>query len=157
MKRLPLTLIACLALSVGARAQDKSAEIPLGLVASDYKEASVVARVRVKDTAAGNSDGIYYRFTAYCEVVEPFKGDLKRGQQLEFRVRAEQGYDHKQMRGDRVAFLKKVFDKNTGSYFYQDLENSVYPYSDAMAAKLRRLKSQKARAPKRAKAGRPRG
>jgi hypothetical protein len=142
MRNLLLIVGACLALSSNVRAQDNLPKIPLWALRSDYQEASVVARVQVQNTIPGRGDGYYYGFSADCEVVESFKGKIKRGQPIKFYARAEEGYEHQRMRGDRIAFLKRFFDEKTRKYFYQVFEdgNSVYPYSKRMAANLRALK-----------------
>jgi hypothetical protein len=125
-------LIACAA-SVCAQIN-----YPLASVREDFHEASVVVRMNITDTKlTGNDDGYAYGLIASGRVTQSFKGKFKPGQQLEFYVRAEHGYDPTRLRGNQIAFLTSFVSRRNGPFQTLPDGNSVYSYSPGLLAKVR--------------------
>jgi hypothetical protein len=121
-------------------------DYPLSTMRADFKEASVVVRINITDTKpTGDNDGYYYLFIASGQVVQSFKGKFKRGQSLEFFVRAENGFDHKCMLGDRIAFLTSFADRRNGPFQELPDGNSTVPYTPELLAKVNRVASSSRR------------
>ena len=82
---------------------------------NDYDQVAVVASVDVQEVKAvdsiGDKDAGYVRYLIRCRVIEPFKGDIKKGQALEYYSVAEKGYNPENYRGNKIVFLGNVFDK----------------------------------------------
>jgi hypothetical protein len=140
-----LTLVATFfALSRATPAQDL--DYPLSTMRADVKEASVVVRIDITDTKpTGDNDGYYYGFIASGRVVQSFKGKFKRGQPLEFFVRAENGFDHTCMRGDKIAFLTSFTDRKNGPFQELPSGNSTVTYTPELLAKVERVASSSRR------------
>jgi hypothetical protein len=129
--------MVCFAWCGTVSAQDK---YPLTTVRKDFNEASVAVRINIKDTKpTGKSDDYYYGFIASGQIIQSFKGNFTSGQSLGFYVRAENGYDHKHMRGDKIAFLTSFVDRRNGPFQELPSGNSVVRYSRELAAKVRRV------------------
>jgi len=111
---------------------------PLASVREDFHEASVVVRMNITDTKlTGNDDGYVYGFIASGRVTQAFKGKFKPGQPVEFYMRADHGYDHSRMRGDRIAFLTSFVNRRNGPFQTLPDGNSVNGYSGELLAKVR--------------------
>jgi len=113
---------------------------------NDYDQVAVVASVDVKKAKAVDSIGDkevgYVRYLIRCQVIEPFKGDIKRGQVLEYYSVAEKGYNIENYRGTRIVFLSSLFDKKKEDWVLSELENSARPASKAIIKKMRKIKRQ---------------
>jgi len=112
---------------------------------NDYDQVAVVASVTVQDVKAvgsmGDKDAGYVRYLIRCQVIEPFKGDIKGNQALEYYTVAEKGYDPEGLRGTRLVFLNSLFDKRKG-WFFSELENSARPATKEIIKKMRKIKQQ---------------
>lgn len=107
----------------------------------DYKQVSVVAHVRIQDTKVADDFGGHFIYIVYCKVVEPFKGNLKSGEILEYYVWAEKGYKYWLERGDRIVFLERNFDERKKRWVLTALENSTRDYSEGIIFKMRKIKA----------------
>jgi hypothetical protein len=111
---------------------------------NDYEQVAVVASVTVQDVKAvdsiGDKDTGYVRYLIRCQVIEPFKGDIKNGQAIKYYSVAERGYDPENYRGNRIVFLNSLFDKHKGGWFLNELENSARPALKAIIKKMRRIR-----------------
>jgi hypothetical protein len=141
MLLLNMKLVAAFfALSWTTPAQDL--DYPLSTMRADIKEASVVVRINITDTKpTGDNDGYYYGFIASGRVVQSFKGKFKRGQSLEFFVRAENGFDHTCLRGDKIAFLTSFTDRKDGPFQVLPDGNSTFAYTPELLARVERVAS----------------
>lgn len=112
---------------------------------NDYDQVAVVACVDVQDVkpagSIGDKEAGYVRYLIRCQVIEPFKGDIKDNQVLEYYTVAEKGYDPEGLRGNRLVFLNSLFDKHKGGWFLSELENSARPASKAIIKKMRKIKA----------------
>lgn len=113
---------------------------------NDYEQVAVVASVDVHDVKAvdsiGDKDAGYVRYLVRCQVIEPFKGDIKKGQALEYYSVAEKGYDPDNYHGKKIVFLSSLFDKQKAGWFLSELENSARPASKEIIKKMRKIKKQ---------------
>lgn len=113
---------------------------------NDYEQVAVVASVGVQEVKAvdsiGDKEAGYVRYLIRCQVIEPFKGDIKSNQALAYYSVVEQGYNPDSFRGKRIVFLNSLFDKQKAGWFLNELENSSRPASKAIIKKMRRIKRQ---------------
>ncbi len=113
---------------------------------NDFDQVAVVASVDCRDVKAvgsmGDKEAGYVRYLIRCQVIEPFKGDIKNNQALAYYSVAEQGYNPENYRGKRIVFLNRLFDKQKGGWFLNELENSSRPDSKAIIKKMRQIKKQ---------------
>ena len=133
-------LTTILALFVFAGYAFAQLDYPLASVRSDFNDASVVVRIEITDTKlTGDDDGYAYGFIASGFVTQAFKGKFRSGQYLEFYVRADRGYDHTKMRGDRIAFLTSFVNRRDGPFQELPDGNSVFPYSQDVLNKVQKV------------------
>jgi hypothetical protein len=113
---------------------------------NDFDQVAVVASVDVKEVKAVDSIGDrepgYIRYLIRCRIIEPFKGDIRKGQALEYYSVAEKDYNPGNYRGHKIVFLGSLFDKLQGGWFFSELENSARPASSAIIKKMRKIKTQ---------------
>ena len=107
---------------------------------SDYAAVSLVAHVRVSEAAIVNRIGGYEDWRLVCEVLEPFKGKLRKGDNLVFYHGAEAGFRRELFLGEKIVFLQRNFHEKEKQWVYAVLENSTLPYSEARARKLRKIR-----------------
>jgi hypothetical protein len=115
---------------------------------NDYNQVAVVASVDVRKVSAvdsiGDKEAGYVRYLIRCDVIEPFKGDIKSNQTIEYYSVAERGYNPENYRGKRIVFLNSLFDKEKGGWFLNELENSSRPATKAIIKKMKQIKKQAA-------------
>ena len=115
---------------------------------NDYEQVAAVAAVNVQDVKAvgsmGDKDAGYVRYLIRCQVIEPFKGNIKGNQAIEYYSVAEQGYNPENYRGKKIVFLNSLFDKQKGGWFLSELENSARPASKPIIKKMRKIKKEAA-------------
>ena len=129
-----------LVMSVGALGQTDDQQWPsLNYLRRDYRSVVAVAHVRVREAEIVNRIGGYEDWRIVCEVLEPFKGKLHRGEQLEFYHGAEAGFRKELFLGDKIVFLVRNFHEQDKKWVYAVLENSTLPYTEDRARKLRRI------------------
>jgi len=135
--KLVLTVAVLIACASVAPAQN---DYWLKTVRNDFREASVVVRMNVLDTKlTENKDEYAYGFIASGIVTASFKGKFKPGQRLEFYVRAEHGYIHTTMRGDKIAFLTSFVNRKDGPFQELPDGNTVTPYSKDLLTRVRKV------------------
>jgi hypothetical protein len=80
---------------------------------------------------------------AQGEVVESFKGKIKRGQALEFYLHIENGEnrDLSQERGNWIVFLKGKYPTPNGGKGWYELENSRVTPSQKAVLQMRMIKA----------------
>ena len=110
----------------------------LSYLRSDYKAVSVVAHVRIQQAEITNRVGGYENWKVKAMVIEPFKGTLKKGDEVECFHGAEAGFKPEYFTGEKIVFLLSERDKDQKIH-YSVLENSTLPYTKDRAIKLRSL------------------
>lgn len=123
----------------------QSQEPPFDLLKHDYKEVALVAHVRVEKAETVDSIPGYDKNRLSGEVVEPFKGALKKGQKIEFYSIADTGYPVENYLGEKIAFLNKQFDEKRKQHDFVVLENSLVKASTKVIANMRKIKSPRRR------------
>src|SRR4030042_4797551 len=92
---------------------------------NDYEQVAVAAAVDVREVKAvgsmGDKETGYVRYLIRCQVIEPFKGEIKSNQALAYYSVAEKGYDPEGFSGNRIVFLNSLFDKDK-RWFLSELE-----------------------------------
>ncbi len=113
---------------------------------NDFDQVAVVASVNCRDFKAvgsmGDKEAGYVRYLIRCQVIEPFKGNIKGNQAIEYYSVAEQGYNPENYRGKRIVFLNSLFDKEKGGWFLSELENSSRPALKTIIKKMRQIKKE---------------
>lgn len=113
---------------------------------NDYDQVAVVASVDCQDIKAvgsmGDKEAGYVRYLIHCQVIEPFKGDIKTNQKLAYYSVAEKGYNPEGYRGNKIVFLSSLFDKQKKDWVLSELENSARPASKAIIKKMRKIEKQ---------------
>ncbi len=113
---------------------------------NDYEQVAVVAAVNCREVKAvgsmGDKEAGYVRYLIRGQVIEPFKGNIKGGQAIEYYSVAEQGYNPENYRGKRIVFLNSLFDKEKGGWFLNELENSSRPALKTIIKKMRQIKKE---------------
>lgn len=123
---------------VGGFAQNRS-DWPMQYIRSDYNQVSIVAHVRIKSVNFAAPD-IHPLYLAQSEVIESFKGKLKRGQSFEFYISAEEDYNINKVLGERIVFLIGSANTPNRKWGWFELENSNLPVSKKNLAKVRQIK-----------------
>lgn len=145
MKRL-LLLLCVVGTLLGFSCSSENEYFSYDYLKNDYGQVAVVACVDCQDVKAvgsmGDKEAGYVRYLIRCRVIEPFKGDIKSDQVLEYYTVAEKGYDPEGFRGNKIVFLNSLFDKHKGGWFLSELENSSRPASTAIIKKMRKIKKQ---------------
>jgi len=147
MKRLLLLLCVVAALLSYSCSSDNE-YYSYDYLKNDYNQVAVVASVDVRKVSAvdsiGDKEAGYVRYLIRCDVIEPFKGDIKSNQTIEYYSVAERGYNPENYRGKRIVFLNSLFDKEKGGWFLNELENSSRPATKAIIKKMKQIKKQAA-------------
>jgi len=125
-------------LACGANAQDDDNWPSLGYLRNDYKAVAVVAHVRIQHAEITNRIPGYENWKIVAEVLEPFKGRLKKGDVIEYFHGAEAGIKQDYFTGEKLVFLLAEPDHEQKVH-YSVLENSTLPYNEIRAKKLRSI------------------
>jgi hypothetical protein len=143
MKKTLSTIHILLALAFSAYAQGDNTQT-LSQLRNDYKQVGIVAHVLIKSIKLAAQD-IHPLYVAQSEIIEPLKGRIKRGQQLEFYLRTEEGFDANRFLGERIVFLEGKYPIPTGGTRWYELENSSLPSSKKNIAKMRKIQNARKR------------
>ena len=139
MERLLLIAFALAAFAPPALAQDDPNDRPLQSLRSDYNQVGVVAHVKVNNVKLA-APGAHQLYLLEADVVEPFKGRVRRGQRLHFYMAVEEGFNINSRLGEWVVFLEESRNTPNGKRGWFTLENSSMPYSTNVIAKVRRIR-----------------
>jgi hypothetical protein len=123
----------------GTSAQDDEKWPSLSYLRHDYHEAKIVARVRVREAEIVNRIGGYEDWRIVCDVIEPFKGKLHKGQEFIFYHGAEAGFKKEIFLGDKIIFLIRNYVEKEKKWVYAVIENSTLPYNEDRVQKLRTI------------------
>src|SRR2546421_4834927 len=139
MKLVSIAFVVVLTLSLSSAAEDDEQWPPLSYLGHDYHEAKMVARVRVREAEIVNRIGGYEDWRIVCDVVEPFKGKLRKGQEFIFYHGAEAGFKRELFLGDKIVFLIRNYVEKEKKRVYAVIENSTLPYNEDRVKKLRTI------------------
>jgi hypothetical protein len=123
-------------------AQDDESWPPLDYLRNDYRSGAVVAHVRTRDAGIIKKIGGYEEWHVVCEVVEPFKGKIGRGDQIEYYHTAEAGLGKEWFTGEKIIFLQRHYYRPEKKWIYAALENSTLPYTKDRVEKLRLISTR---------------
>src|SRR5262245_53225964 len=110
---------------------------PLSYLKSDYRQVRTVARVNIRTAEIVNRIGGYEDWHLVGEVIEPFKGKVRKGDPIDFYHGAEKGFHREQFLGDKIVFLERNYVEKEKRWVWAVLENSTLAYNSDRAAKLR--------------------
>jgi hypothetical protein len=141
--KLLLTLLFIALFSFAAFAQEDFGGRSLDGIKGDYKAVGAVVHVKItKITLAGK--GVHSLYAVESELVEAFKGKIKKTAPFTFYFDAEEDYNAQQLVGKEwVVFLEKERPTPNGGKAWYELENSKSPASEKLSAELRKLKKTK--------------
>ncbi len=134
------TLFVLLILPACVRAQDDDNWPSLGYLRSDYRSVQIVAHIRIQEAEITNRVGGYENWKIKAQVIESFKGKLKKGDVFTYFHGAEAGFKKEYFSGEKIVFL--LADRG----HYAVLENSTLPPNPDRIRKLRLIKKRSSRA-----------
>jgi len=137
--RLLFGTLIMLSAFAAAVAQDDQNWPPLSYLRHDYNEAKAVARVRVREAEIVNRIGGYEDWRIVCDVVEPFKGKLRKGHQLVYYHGADAGVKKELFLGDKIIFLIRNYVEKEKKWVYAVIENSTLSDNYDRVKKLRKI------------------
>ena len=120
-------------------AQDDDNWPPLSYLRHDYNQSKIVARVQVREAEIVNRIGGYEDWRLVCDVVEPFKGKISKGQEFVFYHGAEAGFKKETFLGDKIIFLIRNYVEKEKKWVYAVIENSTLAYNEDRGKKLRTI------------------
>jgi len=112
----------------------------LSYLRNDYKVVPVVAHIRIQQAEITNRVGGYENWKVNAQVIEPFKGRLKKGQVFEYFQGAEAGLKREYFDGEKIVFLLAEYDRKEKAFRYSVLENSTLKYTPDRVRKLRLIR-----------------
>jgi len=145
MKTALRLLIIALLIPFCAAAQTDDEWPPLSYLRSDYKSVKVVAHVRIREAEIVNKIPGYDNWKIVAEVIEPFKGNFRKGAVIEYFHGAEAPSKKEFFTGEKIVFLLAEYDKEKKALRYSVLENSTLAPTPDRVKKLRIIKSSFAR------------
>jgi hypothetical protein len=126
--------------SISVVAQDDPNWPSLSYLRSDYRESVIVAHVRVTQAEIVSRIPGYEDWRLVCEIVEPYKGQFRKGQALTFYHGAESGFKQELFLGEKIIFLHRNYHEKEKRWVYAVIENSTLPYNEDRVNKLRTIK-----------------
>src|SRR5262245_9680254 len=135
-----LCLLAFLAFPIVVAAQDDEEWPSLSYLRSDYRQVVAVAHVRTREAEIVKTIGGYEDWHITGDVIEVFKGKLRKGQPLEYYHGAEKGVKKELFLGDKIVFLERHYIKDEKRWVYAVLENSTLAYNEDRVQKLRQIR-----------------
>lgn len=98
-----------------------------------------MARVTVREAEIINRIPGYDDWRLVCDVIEPFKGTLLKGQEFVFYHGAETGIKREVFLGDKIIFLIRNYVEKEKKWVYAVIENSTLPANEDRLKKLRTI------------------
>lgn len=134
------TGLLILMLPFAVAAQREESWPSLSYLRNDYRSVSVVAHVRIREAKITGRIGGYENWRVVCEVIESFKGRIRKGEIVEYFQGAEAGLKQEYFNGEKIVFLLADHDAVKKTSRYSVLENSTLPQTADRVRKLRMLK-----------------
>lgn len=135
-----LAVLVLLVVPAIAGAQTDDNWPSLKYLRSDYQSVRVVAHVRIRKAEIVNQIPGYDNWKISAEVLEPFKGNFRRGDVIEYFHGAEAPSKKEFFTGEKLVFLLAEYDKGKKDLRYSVLENSTLAPSPSRLQKLRVIK-----------------
>jgi len=132
-------IILVLLLPSFALAQNEESWPSLSYLRNDYKSVSVVAHIRIHEAEITGRVGGYENWRVAGEVLESFKGRLRKGATIEYFHGAEAGFKKEYFTGEKIVFLLADYDNKKKAFRYSVLENSTLPPTADRVRKLRMI------------------
>ncbi len=129
-----------LLLPLYSSAQREESFPPLSYLRSDYKSVSVVAHVLLRNAEITGRIGGYENWKITAEVLEPFKGRIRKGEVIEYFQGAEASLKKEFFKGEKIIFLLAEHEGEKKTLRYSALENSTLPHTADRVRKLRIIK-----------------
>ena len=145
MKTVIRISVLILVLPLYASAQSEESFPPLSYLRSDYRSVSVVAHVLLRDAEITGRIGGYENWKIAAEVLEPFKGRIRKGDVIEYFQGAEAGLKKEFFKGEKIIFLLAESEGEKKTLRYSALENSTLPHTADRVRKLRIIKRSDAK------------
>ena len=145
MKTVLRASILVFLLPFSCSAQDDESWPSLSYLRNDYRSVSVVAHVLIRDAEITGRVGGYENWKVTSEVLESFKGRLRKGDVIEYFQGAEAGLKKEYFKGEKIVFLLADHNVEKNTIRYSVLENSTLPYTADRARKLRTIKKSYAK------------
>ena len=140
MKTIIRMSVFVLLLPLYSSAQREESFPPLSYLRSDYKSVSVVAHVLLRDAEITARIGGYENWKITAEVLEPFKGRIRKGDVIEYFQGAEASLKKEFFKGEKIIFLLAEHEGEKKTLRYSALENSTLPHTADRVRKLRIIK-----------------
>lgn len=141
--KLLATLLFIALFSFGAIAQEDFGGRSFDGIKGDYKSVGAVAHVKITKISLA-AKGAHSLYAVESELIETFKGKIKKSANFTFYFDAEEDYNAQQLVGKEwVVFLEKERPTPNGGKGWYELENSTIPASKKLSAELRKLKKTK--------------
>jgi len=145
-RRVLLTFLLGLITATGAFAQnDDDSWPPLLYLRNDYRQVLVVAHVNVRTAEIVNRIGGYEDWHLVGDVIEPFKGKVRKGDPIDFYHGAEKGFRREFFLGDKIIFLERNYVEKEKRWVWAVLENSTLAYNPDRAQKLHLIRRSQIR------------
>jgi len=132
-------LLILLLLPVAVLAQDDENWPSLSYLRHDYRSVQIVAHVRIEKAEITDRVGGYENWKIKAEVIESFKGQLKKGDVFTYFHGAEAGFKKEYFSGEKIVFLLAEKGEDRGIH-YAVLENSTLPVNADRIRKLRAIR-----------------
>jgi len=137
MKTIIRMSVFVLLLPLYSSAQREESFPPLSYLRSDYRSVSVVAHVLLRDAEITGRIGGYENWKIAAEVLEPFKGRIRKGEVIEYFQGAEASLKKEFFKGEKIIFLLAEDEGEKKTLRYSALENSTLPHTADRVRKLR--------------------
>lgn len=128
-----------LPMSVAAQSDDTWPS--LSYLRSDYQSVAIVAHVRIRESEIANRIPGYDNWRIVAEVIEAFKGKVRKGSVIEYFHGAEVPSKKEFFTGEKIVFLLAEYDKAQKAWRYSVLENSTLAPGPNRLRKLRLIRS----------------
>jgi hypothetical protein len=145
MKPVISSSILVVLLTLSSSAQREESWPSLSYLRNDYRAVSVVGHVVIRDAEITGRVGGYENWKVTSELLESFKGKLRKGAVVEYFQGAEAGLKKEYFTGEKIIFLLAEHDEEKNTVRYSVLENSTLPHTADRVRKLRIIKGSYAK------------
>lgn len=139
-KTIFLVVLFLLFLSTAVGAQTDDNWPSLKYLRSDYQSVRLVAHVRIREAEIVNRIPGYDNWKISAEIVEPFKGKLRKGEMIQYFHSAEAPSKKEFFTGEKLVFLLAEYDTEKKELRYSVLENSTLAPNPIRLQKLRTIR-----------------
>jgi hypothetical protein len=139
-----VTILAIL-LPLSLSAQNQESWPSLSYLRNDYRAVAIVAHVLIREAEITGTVGGYENWRIEGEVLESFKGRIRKGDAIEYFHGAEAGLKREHFKGEKIIFLLAEYDAGKKTPRYTVLENSTLAHTADRARKLRMIRRSHAK------------